>query len=149
MKRFLLIFVLIFMLSGMVFFTGCKKSNENNPADMSIVGVKWILETIQYSTLAVVPVVEIFYIQLNQESQVEMEVDCNYCAGGYSLGTNNSISFDYSTIACTEADCGADSLDDEFHDALETATRYEVDGNRLRIYFDNEQSWLNFVAESS
>jgi heat shock protein HslJ len=147
MKRFLLIFMLFFMVSGVVFHAGCKKSDINDPPDMSIVGVKWILESIQYSATNVIPIDEIFFILLKEDSRIEMEVDCNYCAGTYELGNNNFILFDYTTIACTEADCGEDSLDDEFHDALNTASKYEVDGNRLRVYFNNESSQLNFIAE--
>ncbi|UCH92450.1 MAG: META domain-containing protein [Candidatus Aminicenantes bacterium] len=146
MKRFFLIFMLLFMVSGMVFYTGCKKSDLNDPPDMSVVGVKWILESIQYSARNVITIEEMFYILLKEDFRVEMEVDCNYCAGSYALGNNNFILFDYSTIACTEADCGDDSLDEEFHEALNTASRYEVDGNRLRVYFNNEQSQLNFIA---
>lgn len=148
MKRFLLFFMLFFLVSGMVFHTSCKKSELNNPPDMSVVDVKWILESIQYSVINVVPIEEMFYILLKEDFSVEMEVDCNYCGGTYALGNNNSILFDYSTMACTEAYCGDDSMDDEFHDALNTASRYEVDGNRLRIYFNNEASQLNFIAES-
>ena len=147
MKRVLFLFILLFMVWGMVFHTGCKKSDINEPPDMSIVGVKWMLESIQYSAANVIPIVEIFFIRLREDSRVEMEVDCNYCAGTYELGNNNFILFDYSTIACTEAYCGDDSRDDDFHDALNSATKYEVDGNRLRVYFNNESSQLNFIAE--
>ena len=147
MKRFLLIFMLLFMVSGTVFYTACKKSNIDKPPDMSIVGVKWILESIQYSVVNIIPIDEIFFIRLRDDYRLEMEVDCNYCAGTYELGNNNFILFDYTTIACTEADCGEDSRDDEFHDALNSATRYEVDGNRLRVFFNSESSQLNFIAE--
>lgn len=149
MKQFLLIFILLFMVSlGLLVHTGCKKSDINEPPDMSIVGVRWMLESIQYSAVNVIPIVETFFILLKEDSNVEMEVDCNYCAGTYELGNNNFILLDYSTIACTEAYCGDDSMDDEFHEALNSATKYEVDGNRLRVYFNNESSQLNFIAES-
>jgi heat shock protein HslJ len=141
--------MLFFVVWGMMFHTGCKKSDINDPPDMSIVGVRWILESIQYSAASVIPSVETFNILLNEDSTVEMEVACNYCAGTYELGNNNFILFDYSTIACTEVYCGDDSMDDEFHDALNSASRYEVDGNRLRVYFNNESSQLNFIADSS
>lgn len=148
MKQFLLIFILLLLVSVMMFHTGCKKSNIDDPPDMSIVGVQWMLESIQYSAVNVIPINEIFFIQLKEDFSLEMEVDCNYCAGTYELGNNNFILFDYSTIACTEAYCGDDSMDDEFHEALNSASRYEVDGNRLRVYFNNESSQLNFIAES-
>jgi heat shock protein HslJ len=149
LKRFFFIFILLFLVSIMVFHTGCRKSEINNPPDMSIVGVKWVLESIQYSAVNLTPIVETFYILLYEDFSLDMEVDCNYCAGEYILGNNNSILFDYSTIACTEAYCGEDSWDDEFHDALNTATKYEVDSNRLRVYFNNESSQLNFITNPS
>ena len=148
MKRFLLFFMLFFLVSGMIFHTCCKKSELINPADMSVKGVKWILESIQYSAGNVVPIEDTFYILLKEDFTVEMQVDCNYCGGTYALGDNNFILFDYSTMVCTEAYC-IDSMDTEFHDALNTASRYEVNGNRLWIYFNNESSQLNFIAESS
>ena len=131
----------------MVWHTGCKKSDINEPPDMSIVGVKWILESIQYSPVTVIPIIESFYIRLREDFSVGMEVDCNHCGGRYSLGDNNSILFDYTTIGCTEMYCGDDSMDEEFHDALKSATRYKVESNRLRIYFNNGSSHLNFIAD--
>lgn len=148
MKRFLFLFILLFMVGGMVFHTGCKKIDINEPPDMSIVGVKWILESIQYSPVTVIPIIESFYILLREDFNVGMEVDCNHCGGRYSLGDNNSILFDYTTIFCTEMYCGDDSMDEEFHEALNLATKYKVEGNRLRIYFNNGSSQLNFIAES-
>jgi|GEM_PF-726488 len=149
MKRFLLIFLLLFMVSGILFYTGCKKSDVNEPPDMSIVGVKWVFESIQYSAVNVIPIREMFSILLKEDYSLEMEVDCNNCGGTYELGNNNFILFDYSTIFCTEAYCGDDSMDDEFHGALNSATKYEVDGNRLRVYFNNESNQLNFIADPS
>jgi len=132
----------------MVWHMGCKKSDLNEPPDMSIVGVRWNLESIQYSAANVIPIDEVFFIRLREDSRVEMEVDCNYCAGWYALGNDNSIFFNYTTMACTEAYCGEDSWDEEFHDALNTAKKYKVEGNRLRVYFNNGSSQLNFIAES-
>jgi hypothetical protein len=39
-------------------------------------------------------------------------------------------------------------MDEEFHEALNLATKYKVEGNRLQIYFNNGSSQLNFIAES-
>lgn len=147
MKRFLFLFILFLMVWGIVFYTGCKKIDINEPPDMSIVGVKWILESIQYSPVTVIPIIKSFYIRLREDFQVGMTVDCNHCGGWYSLGANNSISFDYTTLFCTEMYCGDDSMDEEFHAALNSATKYKVEGNRLRIYFNNGSSHLNFIAE--
>jgi heat shock protein HslJ len=148
MKRFLLLFFVILIGLGMLNHSGCKKSEITGP-DMSIVDVRWILQSIKFSSTNVVPIVDTFFIMLNGDSSIDMSVDFNDCAGSYTLGDNNSIYIDYNTIACTEVYCGDDSMDDEFHDALNSASRYEVEGNELKIYFNNGQSYLNFVAESS
>ncbi len=146
MKRFFLLFMLLFFIFGLVLHTGCKKSDIS--PDSLLQGVKWILESIQYSAQNVVPIEETFYILFNEDLTFQMQVDCNSCTGTYVLGANNSLTF-ADQMACTDAYCGDDSKDNEFHAAIDTVSRYDVDGNRLRLYFSNEQSHLNFIAESS
>lgn len=123
--------------------TGCKKS-ESNP-DNDIAGIQWILESIRYSDQNVVQIEELFTILFNNDGSLQMEVDCNTCAGTYQLGAGNSITFT-DHIACTEVFCGVNSKDTEFHDALDTASRYEKDGTILTIFFNSEQSRLIFHA---
>ncbi|NIM15165.1 MAG: META domain-containing protein [Candidatus Aminicenantes bacterium] len=146
MKTFSLIIMLLFIITGMAFHTGCKKSDLN--PDYPLAGVKWILESIQYSNQNIVPIEQMFYVLFNEDLTFEMQVDCNSCSGTYVLAAGNFISFS-DQMVCTDAFCGDDSKDDEFHAAIDTASAYEVNENRLRIYFNNEQSHLNFIAESS
>jgi heat shock protein HslJ len=146
MKRFFLGLMLLCVISGTAFYPGCKK-NDLNP-DYSLQGIKWILESIQYSNQNIVPIERMFYVLFNEDLTFRMQVDCNNCNGTYALGANDSISFSRQ-MACTDAYCGDDSKDDEFHAALNTVSKYNVNGNRLRLYFNNEQSQLNFIAESS
>jgi len=145
MKTFLLIFMLLFFISGTLFHTGCKKNDLIS--DSPLINIKWILESIQYP-VQIVPIERTFYILFNEDRTLEMQVDCNFCSGTYELGAGNSISFG-EEMMCTDAFCGDDSKDTEFHAALDTTSSYDVNGNRLRIYFGNGQSRLNFIAESS
>jgi heat shock protein HslJ len=146
MKRFLMIFMVLCVISGMAFHTDCKKSNQIT--DYPLQGTKWILDSIQYSNQNILSIERMFYIIFNEDLTFRMQVDCNTCNGTYALGANNSILFSRQ-MACTDAFCGDDSKDNEFHAALETVSKYDVDGDRLRLYFNNEQSQLNFIAGSS
>ncbi|MFC2141081.1 META domain-containing protein [Acidobacteriota bacterium] len=146
MKRFLVILMLLSVIPYMAFHMGCKKSNQIT--DYPLQGVKWILESIQYSNQNILSIERMFYVLFNENLTFQMQVDCNTCNGTYALGANHSILFSRQ-MACTDAFCGDDSPDNEFHAALETVSKYNVNGNRLRLYFNNEQSFLNFIAESS
>lgn len=146
MKKYFMIFTLLLVVSGITFHTGCKKSTTIT--DYPLQGVKWILESIQYSNQNIVPIKRLFYMLFSEDLSFQMQVDCNHCSGMYVLGSGNSILF-WHQMTCTEAYCGDDSKDDEFHAALNNSSKYDINDNRLRIYFDNEQSHLNFIAESS
>jgi heat shock protein HslJ len=146
MKRFLVIILLFCVISGMAFHTGCKKGKQIT--DYPLQGIKWILESIQYSNQNILSIERMFYVLFNEDLTFRMQVDCNTCNGTYSLGANQAILFSRQ-MACTDAFCGDDSPDNEFHAALETVSKYDVNGNRLRLYFNNEQSFLNFIAGSS
>jgi heat shock protein HslJ len=133
----------VFLVVLLLFHPGCKKSTSipDNPLS----GVKWILQSIRYSDQNIVQIGRVFFIRFNEDLSFEMQVDCNSCSGTYVLGAGNSLSFN-AQMACTDAYCGDNSPDDEFHAAIETVSRYEKIGNRLQIYFNNGQSFLDFMA---
>ena len=144
MKKYLLFFLMAVILIGTVIHFGCKKSESivENP----LWGARWILDAIQYSDQNIVLIRRPFSLRFNQDGTVDMVVDCNECNGTYVVDDNGSLTFlDHST--CTEVFCGNDSNDDAFHAALDTASRYEIIGRNLRIFFNNGQSRLNFNAE--
>jgi heat shock protein HslJ len=138
--------MLLWVISGMAFHMSCKKSNQIT--DYPLQGTKWILESIQYSNQNIIPIDRMFYVLFNEDLTFQMQVDCNTCSGTYSTGAGHSIRFSHQMV-CTDAFCGDDSKDDEFHAALDSVSKYDVNGDRLRLYFNNEQSQLNFIAESS
>jgi heat shock protein HslJ len=145
MKKSTLLAVIAMAVAAM-FFTGCKKSDLNG--DYPITGVRWVLESIRYSAMNIVPVDEPFWIVFNDDGSLQMRVDCNDCGGSFTVGENNSIAF--VQLACTEAFCGEDSKDRQFYDAIDAASRYEAGENNLRIYFvslENEDGALNFTRE--
>ena len=138
---FAVLTVLIFM--GLLINTGCWKSDSTD--EDTLVGITWVLQTIRYPGRTVT-IEETFTMLFNNDGSLDMVVDCNTCGGSYALGDNNAISFP-GALGCTEVACGPDSKDVEFHDALESVSRYEVDGNVMRLHFNNQLSTLDFIAQ--
>jgi len=144
MKNYLRLFVIIVIMTGFFLVQpGCKEEDVNS--DELITGIRWILESFQYSAVNTIEVQDTFWIIFNDDFTFGMHVDCNVCSGTYQLGDNQNITL--ANTICTEAYCGDDSLDGEFHEAINNATAYECDGNRLTLFFNDQQSQLNFVAE--
>jgi heat shock protein HslJ len=144
MKKYIGVFIVILIVTGLLFQPGCKKSEE--PIENPLTGINWVLQTIQYSAANVIVIEDPFSILFYNDGTHEMVVDCNTCVGTYEIGANAAITFT-SHSECTEAFCGQDSRDAEFHVALDSASRYEIDGSSLRIYFNNGASLLNFNAQ--
>ncbi len=142
MRKTLLFIIVVLIGSGLIFNSACKKDDSDN----QLTGTTWILETIQYSSQNIIQVENTFSMNFHEDEILVMVVDCNSCSATYSLGSNNQLTIDGNT-ACTEVDCGPDSLDDQFHAALATVSSYELDGSTLRLIFNNASSTLNFRSQ--
>ncbi|MCP5050539.1 MAG: META domain-containing protein [bacterium] len=136
--------VLLLIIGTLLMNPGCKKSAETEEETLTL-EVSWNLQSINYSAQNVILIVRSFSLLFHEGGTVEMVVDCNNCIGLYQLGINRTIFFN-GTTACTEVDCGQDSKEGNFHQALSTASRYEVNNNNLRIYFtrNGEEGHLSF-----
>jgi heat shock protein HslJ len=143
MKRRLFMSILVICFMGFTFHTGCKTDNPNSNSDL-LFNIEWVLESIRYSTLNIVPIQDSFSILFRQNGSIDLEVDCNMCTGTFELGENGAMTITDHSL-CTEVFCGPDSRDAEFHTALDSVNRYEIVGNNLRIFFNNGQSLLNFT----
>ncbi len=128
----------------MLFYPGCKKSDEDKQE--ALAGTSWVLQAIEYSAQNVIQIQEIFSIVFNGDGTITMEVDCNNCSGTYVSSTDGTLSF-AAEMSCTEVACEPNSRDAEFHAALQSASRYEINGNSLLIFFGNEQSTLKFTRQ--
>ncbi|MCP4219290.1 MAG: META domain-containing protein [bacterium] len=125
---------------GLLTTTGCRKSKT----DPNLEGVTWVLEYFKYPNSNTVQAEQRFSITFNAAGTMAMEVDCNACNGEY---TAEASQMTFSNILCTEAYCGDESQDWEFHNALVTVTKYEFVNNSLILYFDKDRSTLHFRSE--
>lgn len=133
---------MIFVLTTLALHcAGCREAGAN----YLLTGVTWILTAIHYSPTNIVDIKRPFSIVFKEDGEADMAVDCNRCSYIYEITADNEITF--STGKCTEAYCGVDSHDKEFHAALNSAFRFIVAGNRLEIYFAKGGSKLHFTAE--
>ncbi len=145
MKKHLFVFmgIGVIFLMGIVFHTGCK---EEKVFENPLPGIAWILESIRYSDQNIVDIDDTYRMVFNEDNTLEVKTDCNFCKGSYDIGSEGTIYF-YTPLSCTEAFCGPDSREREFHRALDDVFEYEKEGNRLRLYFSESGSRMNFIAE--
>lgn len=143
MKRRLFMSILVMCFILLTFHPGCKTDNPDSNSNL-LYNIKWVLESIHYSTLNIVPIQDTFSILFRENGSMELEVDCNTCTGTFELGDNGVMTVTDHSL-CTEVFCGPDSMDAEYHTALDSVTKYEIVGNNLRIFFNNGQSRLNFT----
>lgn len=146
MKKKVFVSMLVIIFIGLAVHPGCKKSDivQENP----LWGARWVLQSFEYSAQNILLVIRPFSLLFRENGTVDMVVDCNTCIGNYEADNNGSGSLTFiDHTGCTEIFCGEDSVDNEFHAALDSASRYEINGMELKIYFNNGQSRLNFFGQ--
>lgn len=143
MKKYGFVLLSVMIAGAMLLFPGCRETKIINP----LTGVNWILQSFRYGDQNIVTVERTFSLLFKEAGEVDMQVDCNTCYGTYVIGADNVLYFT-SHGGCTEIYCGQESRDQEFHQALDTASRYDKQGNTLLIYFNNQDSVLTFISRN-
>jgi len=88
-------------------------------------------------------------IQFNEENRVEGFSGCNQYFGQYRAKDDGTLSF--RDLAMTEMAClrpeGVMIIEQRYLDALADVSAYEVEENRLRLFYDEGQSVLNYTVK--
>lgn len=101
-------------------------------AGADITGTVWMWEeTTTPIGVTSVDAPEKYTIELLSDGRFQVTADCNSGSGSYALEESH-ISLEFGPM--TRAECGPDSLDDEFLKELEAAVIYFLEGDNL--YFD-------------
>ena len=83
-------------------------------------------------------------MMLSRNKRVDGRNDCNRYSGSFSMVKGNWLKFGKSFLS-TEMACMPDSLDFKFFETLHASKGFEVDGNKLKIYYgDNAEHWMEF-----
>ena len=81
---------------------------------------------------------------LSRDKRVAGRNDCNRYSGSYSMVKGNWLKFGKSFLS-TKMLCMPGSLDFKFFESLHGSKGFEVDGNKLKIYYgDNAEDWMEF-----
>ena len=83
-------------------------------------------------------------MSLSRDKRVAGRNDCNGYSGSYSMVKGNWLKFGKSLLS-SKMLCMPGSLDFKFFESLHAAKGFEVDGNKLKIYYgDNAENWMEF-----
>ncbi|MDE2658007.1 MAG: META domain-containing protein, partial [Verrucomicrobiota bacterium] len=81
---------------------------------------------------------------LSRDKRVAGRNDCNGYSGSYSMVKGNWLKFGKNFLS-TKMLCMPGSLDFKFFESLHAAKGFEVDGNKLKIYYgNNAEDWMEF-----
>ena len=131
-KLFIILLILI----------SCNVFIAQNNEDLPLTETNWELFSFNYIFQGPIQAKSGEYtILFSDTGTVQSKVDCNLCFGDYTLGNRKTISIHLE--GCTKVGCGKDSKDSDFHDAVKNTTKYSIEGNDLRLYFDN--NFLHFI----
>jgi len=148
---------LAFLLTGIIIaFAGCKDNSPQEP-DAELVGTLWTLESIDVpgepnilsrTTKAIaIQFLEDSrlegYLDCNSYYRFEGYIDCNSYCGIYTLTDGDSLRLDMQYM--TKIGCGFKSIGEPHSAGLSAVYSYEINGNRLRIYFDDSILKFRYV----
>jgi len=145
MKTIIYIFlflVSIFLISAL----HCEKVQDPEPETKEFLNTLWRLESFEPLDGEIIkpPDDQIYTIQFREDSTFFAKSDCNEIIGNYEVKSRDSLIINI--FATTKIYCGEESLDEKYFMALNDVKSYEIDKNRLTIYYGNN-SKLNYIDE--
>ena len=137
----LFLFTLLLMLQA-----GCSDDLglSDDTQAVELISTKWVLRSIDVpdSQDIEVDTNKSFSIQFFEDLHLSGINDCNDYFGVYKISDNSSLSLD--SLISTAVGCG-ESIDREYSRALHSVYSYEISNNMLRLYYDENNSSLNYI----
>lgn len=136
------------MLLLAMLFAGCGERGSSptgftgEEVPRQLVGVDWELVSFEMDGNED-PITDgnLYTLTVHEDSTASGFAHCNLYGGPVVFDDQN---FRFLQIASTLALCTGPSRGTEFLNALETVQRYEIRQGRLRMFYDNNSSVLNF-----
>ena len=130
----------ILLLILLVFVNTC----STEPETKELINTMWKLELFETDGGVIIPPKDQAYnIKFNDDNTLKGISDCNEIFGYYKLKSNN-ITID--SLITTKIYCGETSMGDKYSEALYKSKSYQIDRNKLSIYY-GINSKLLFIGE--
>jgi len=124
----------------------CKKVEGPELETKKFMNTLWQLESFEIIGGEIIkpPKDQIYTVQFEEDNSFFAKSDCNEIVGNYEVKSGGSLIINI--FAKTKIYCGKESLDKKYFEALDVVKSYEIDKNRLYIYYGTN-SRLNFIGE--
>lgn len=135
---------LIILLSVLIIASSCNTGKKISTQNQAITNTKWSLDSFTDNGTATKVTGQRAFMRLDESKQsIGGNGSCNNFGGSYTLsGDKLTVSKIFSTKMYCEA---VQKTEDHFLRLLETVTRYNINGNTLLLY-NNDQLVLQFSA---
>jgi hypothetical protein len=134
--------VLLYLLPSI----GCKDRGLD-PSNVQLQNVVWTLQSFETvgGTTDAIRDGRSYSILFVSDTIVQVRADCNDCTAIYhSFPAGNDPQISVKNFLCTKVYCGSQSLDTQFLNGLSAATNYSIQGDILRVYYNERHQVLNF-----
>lgn len=119
-----------------------KKRNSSHYNEL--VNIVWMLQSIEVpgTTTIEIDSNKVFSIHFTEDFHLSGVNDCNEYFGTYTI--SNSASLNIDSLITSLKGCG-ESIDQEYFRALKFVQSYEIINTMLRLYYDENNSVLNYL----
>lgn len=123
---------------------GCV-GDEDPKENLSLVDTRWSLLSFEIPDSIVIEITpdKTFSVQFFDDFHLSGINDCNEYFGVYRIWDNGSLTID--SLGTSLANCG-ESMDKEYYRALHFVKSYEIIDNVLRLYYDDNNSILEYLG---
>lgn len=141
---------LTLLLSCAIILVGCNEDAEEEAMDdfqdTELINNMWMLQSIEVpgATTIEIDSNKVFSIQFSEDNQFSGMADCNSYYGTYTISNTDSLNI--VPIGITYVGCDH-TLDQEYFYILHFIHSYEIINNVLRLYYDENNSVLNYIKD--
>ena len=131
------------LMGYVIAFAGCNGNPPQEVPDAELVGTVWMLQSIEdQGTTIKIESNKVYSIHLSEDNNFAGTADCNEYFGTYNISNEDSL--DLVPLGITYKGCG-ESIHEYYYYSLQFIHSYQINNNILRLYYDENNSVLNYI----